>query len=362
MELDHAITTFTQSVQQAAISAIPVYAAKRNQLTYPPALHYLWKLKNYYRHRYQRSRLPLLYHLYQLIAQIFSTYLTRLRNSKWSSFLDSLHTRTPQLWKVTWYFTKSPTTVPPLLHQGLHVYHSPHKAEVLAQQFERSHYLTLNMGTAHHTTTITRFVNRFFHTTTQHTPPLQLMNIYEVKRKILSLKLRSAPGITPLMLRHLSRKALTYLTQLFNHLLRLGHFPAIWRRAKVIPVPKPYKPDTDPNSYRPISLLSTLGKLFERILAARRTSFVNQRHLLPHTQFGFCKKHSTVSQLARITDYISHGYNLHKHSGMVFLDLDKAYDTVWIHGLLYKLIVFQLPTYLLFILKEYLEGRSLPCI
>jgi len=184
------------------------------------------------------------------------------------------------------------------------------------------------------------------------------MNIYEVKRKILSLKLRSAPGITPLMLRHLSRKALTYLTQLFNHLLRLGHFPAIWKRAKVIPVPKPNKPGTDPNSYRPISLLSTLGKLFERILAARLTSFVNQRHLLPHTQFGFRKKHSTVSQLARITDYISRGYNLHKHSGMVFLDLDKAYDTVWIHGLLYKLIVFQLPTYLLFIFKEYLEGRS----
>jgi hypothetical protein len=130
------------------------------------------------------------------------------------------------------------------------------------------------------------------------------------------------------MLRHLSRKALTYLTQLFNHLLRLGHFPAIWKRAKVIPVPKPNKPGTDPNSYRPISLLSTLGKLFERILAARLTSFVNQRHLLPHTQFGFRKKHSTVSQLARITDYISHVYNLHKHSGMVFLDLDKAYDTV----------------------------------
>ena len=177
MELDHAITTFTQSVQQAAISAIPVYAAKRNQLTYPPALHYLWKLKNYYRHRYQWSRLPLLYHLYQLIAQIFSTYLSRLRNSKWSSFLDSLHTRTPQLWKVTWYFTKSPTTVPPLLHQGIHVYHSPHKAEVLAQQFERSHYLTLNMGGTHHTTTITRFVDRFS-TVLIRTPLLYNSQIY----------------------------------------------------------------------------------------------------------------------------------------------------------------------------------------
>ena len=213
----------------------------------------------------------------------------------------------------------------------MQVYRTPLKAEVLAQQFERSHYLTHNKGTPHHTTTITRFVDRFFRNTTPHTSHLQLTNIYEVEQKILSLKLRSAPGndrITPLMLRHVSRKALTHLTHLFNHLLRLGYFPTNWKRAKVVPIPKPNKPGTDPNSYRPISLLSTLEKLFERILATRLMSFVNRQHLLLHAKFGFHKKHSTVSQLARITDYISNGYNLHKHSDMVLLDLEKAYNTV----------------------------------
>jgi hypothetical protein len=215
------------------------------------------------------------------------------------------------------------------------------------------------MGTPHHTTTITRFVERFFRNTTPHTFPLQLTNIYEVKRKLLTLKLRSAPGkITPLMLRHLSRKTLTHLTNLFNHLLRLGHFPTCWKKAKVVPITKPNKSGTDPNSYRPVSLLSTFGKLFERIIAIRLTSFVNRQHLLPHAQFGFRKKHSTVSQLARITEYTSNGFNLHKHSGMVLLDLEKAYDTVLIHGLLCKLIVLKLPTYLLFTLKAFLEGRS----
>jgi len=84
------------------------------------------------------------------------------------------------------------------------------------------------MGTPHHSITITRFVDRFLRNTIPHTSPLHLTNIYEVKQKILSLKLRSAPGndgITHLMLRHLSRKTLTHLTYLFNHLLRLGHFP-----------------------------------------------------------------------------------------------------------------------------------------
>jgi hypothetical protein len=94
------------------------------------------------------------------------------------------------------------------------------------------------------------------------------------------------------------------------------------------------------------------------VLATQLTSFVNRQHLLPHAQFGFCIKHSTISQLAQITDYISNGYNLHKHSGMVLLDLEKAYNTVWIHGLLYKLIVFKLPTYLLFTLKAFLESHT----
>jgi hypothetical protein len=79
---------------------------------------------------------------------------------------------------------------------------------------------------------------------------------------------------------------------------------------------------------------------------------------LPHEQFGFRKKHSTVSQLAWISDYISNGYNLHKHSSMVLLDLEKAYDTVWIHGLLHKLITLKIPTYLIFILRTFLEGCS----
>jgi hypothetical protein len=163
------------------------------------------------------------------------------------------------------------------------------------------------MGANNHFLAVTRYVNKFFRSTTPQTPQSQLTNHYKVRHKILSLKLQAAPGedgITSPMLRHLSRKALTYLTQLFNHLLQLGYFPNTWKKDEVIPIPKPNKPPSDPHSYRPISLLSIVGKLFERIIASRLTANVNQ-HLLPHKQFGFRKKHSTISQLAQISDYIS---------------------------------------------------------
>ena len=105
-------------------------------------------------------------------------------------------------------------------------------------------------------------------------------------------------------------------------------FPQQLEECKSNPILKPNNPPSEPSSYRPISLLSTLSKLFERVLTARLTSFVNQRHLLPNVQFGFRKKHSTVAQLARIADFITNGFNLHKHTGMILLDIEKAYDSV----------------------------------
>jgi len=217
------------------------------------------------------------------------------------------------------------------------------------------------MGSIHHSQTVSRHVNRFFRTNFSHIPKLQLTNPYEVRRKIFLLKPRASPGadgITSVLLRHLSKKALIFLTNIFNHLLRMSHFPSAWKRATVIPIPKPNKPPSYPSSYRPISLLSIVSKLFERIIANRLVTYVSQQRLLPPEQFGFRKKHSTVTQLARITDYISNGYNLHKHTGMVSLDIEKAYDTVWIDGLLYKLISFKVPTYLIYILKAFLTDRS----
>ena len=162
-----------------------------------------------------------------------------------------------------------------------------------APRFRPMSLSTLHFGPQNHSQSITRALNRFFCRSTPQTPQLHLTSPYEVKRKILSLKPRSAPGedgITSTMLRNLYRKSLSYLTRLFNHLLRRGLFPNTWKRAKVIPIPKPNQPASDPNSYRPISLLSTVGKLFERLIARRLISFVNQQLLLPQEQFGFRKK------------------------------------------------------------------------
>ena len=71
-------------------------------------------------------------------------------------------------------FHKTLCIPPPLVHQGVQVYHTQRKGDLLAQQFERSHHLTLHLRTPHHSATITRFVDKFFRSTTPHAPPYNL--------------------------------------------------------------------------------------------------------------------------------------------------------------------------------------------
>ena len=103
-------------------------------------------------------------------------------------------------------------------------------------------------------------------------------------------------------LRLLHDRALTFLTVVFNAVLRLQYYPSVWEYARVISILKPGKDPTLPSSYRPISLLDTVGKFFETILLARILREVNDRELIRDEQFGFRPKLSTTLPLAKLVE------------------------------------------------------------
>lgn len=108
----------------------------------------------------------------------------------------------------------------------------------------------------------------------QHTVelPLPYITPQEINNEIHFLKNKKAPGhdlITNEILKMLPKKAILYLTALFNSCLRFGYFPKIWKHAQIILFQKPGKPKDVLSSYRPVSLLSTLSKLFEKLIASR---------------------------------------------------------------------------------------------
>ena len=93
------------------------------------------------------------------------------------------------------------------------------------------------------------------------------------------------------------------------------------------------KDPTQPYSYRPISLLDTIGKLFEKILLARILYVVNERGLMRDEHFGFRPVNSTSLHLARLVEKIARNFGDNTLTGAGFLDVAKAFDTIWIDGL-----------------------------
>ena len=126
----------------------------------------------------------------------------------------------------------------------------------------------------------------------------------------------------------------------------------------MISILKPGNDPAQPSSYRPISPLDTIGKLFEKILLTRILYEVGDRGLLKDEEFGFRPRHSTSLQLARLVEQITRNFGERRLTGPVFLDVAKAFDTVWIEGLLYMLTILNFPSYFVHIISSYLRGRT----
>jgi hypothetical protein len=101
-----------------------------------------------------------------------------------------------------------------------------------------------------------------------------------------------------------------------------------------------------------------IGKFFEKILMARILHEVSERGLIQDEQFGFRPRHSTSLQLARLVERITRNFSEKRLTGSVLLDAAKAFDTVLIDGLLYKLTLFNFPSYIVHTISSYLRHRT----
>ena len=114
--------------------------------------------------------------------------------------------------------------------------------------------------------------------------------------------------------------------------------PCHVKKATIIPIHKKGKNKKNPNSYRPISLLSCLGKLLEKVTNRRLLSFLEDNNVLSQTQTGYRKHRSTEDQLALIAQDIENAFQEKKKVVAIFFDLTKAFDKVWREGLLLKVL------------------------
>jgi hypothetical protein len=115
------------------------------------------------------------------------------------------------------------------------------------------------------------------------------------------------------------------LVTAFNVILDTQHFQPVWKHARVSSILIRGKDPALPSSYRTISPLYTIGKVFEKI--------ISRCGLLRDERFVFRPKHSTSLRLTRLVERVSRNLGEKQLTGAVFLHVAKAFDTVWVDGL-----------------------------
>ncbi|KAL4111862.1 hypothetical protein QTP88_015739 [Uroleucon formosanum] len=356
-DIDDAVNLLTTNIQTSVWnSAKPVPLHVKPSPHLPSYIRTLIAQKHRARVIWQRTRYPIDKSHYNALTQKLKRLLANLKSESYAKYISSLTDIDGSLWKVTRKLLRIHNPPPTLRNaDGSWALSEQSQANIFANHLS-------NTFQPHHniiSPTKIQEVVSFLNSPLPMYPPPRAFYPSEVEFNLKKKSPNKSPGfdlISTEVVKHLPRKTIIFLTQIYNAMLRLSYFPILWKYSIIILIPKPKKPPDCPSSYRPISLLPTLSKLFEKLLLKRILPIVDEAKILPDSQFGFRNSHSTIHQDHRLVDKISFALEEKLYCTGAFLDVSQAFDRVWHSGLLYKLKLI-LPSHYYLILKSYLEDR-----
>ena len=183
---------------------------------------------------------------------------------------------------------------------------------------------------------------------------------FEVKNIISKLnthKSTGLDGIGPNIIKSSGDTIISCVTSIINNSICAGVFPDKLKEARVLPIFKSGRKELCEN-YRPISILPTISKIFERHIASHLQVFLQNTCVIHEKQSGFRKNHSCNTALIRLIDDWIKDVDNGKLIGTVFLDLRKAFDLVDHEILMYKLKLHHFSENTLKLFNSYLSNRK----
>ena len=182
----------------------------------------------------------------------------------------------------------------------------------------------------------------------------------EIFKEISSLKGNKAPGddnISVKILKICKNVLSSPLSYLINTIISTGKYPDKLKLGRVIPIYKKGNP-SEPSNYRPITLLSIINKLIEKVLYSRYYQFFEKHRIIFNYQFGFRQDYSTTLALIEITDHLRAQTENKNITLGIYIDLTKAFDMVNHEILFKKLENYGIRGLALALIKSYLENRE----
>lgn len=219
-----------------------------------------------------------------------------------------------------------------------------------------NHFLSSFSNTTNNSVLTNYYKNNTFSNKTFN---FKLVSTNEVRDIISSIK-TNASGcdcISLTMVKYCCPKIISYITHIINVCLEIGVFPSNWKNALIIPLPK-CNNVSSLGDLRPISILSILSKIFEKVLYKQLFDFANNNNIIDQHQSGFRKGHSTATALTRITDDVLRGIDNKEITAVALLDFSKAFDTINHELMCLKLKYYGLSDTAVCLVTSYLSNRQ----
>lgn len=305
--IDTTVDLLTAAIQNARDKAVPVRTINLSRPALPPYILSLIREKRRIYRLYIKSKNPLLKTEFNRLSSLIRLKINKFKEDSWWRTCSSLTYRDGgKFWaKFKMLTGRHKRLNAPLHHNNTIAASDAQKAQTFASVLERTFHVPegpkFNVHFKHH---VNRATSDFLATPDApgNRPIMRPFEEREVS-DILGSMSKRAPGEDGLekqALSHLPTCAVSLLTSIYNSCLLASYFPARWKRATTVMIPKPNKALSDPNSYRPIALLDHLGKILEKLINCRLRDYCDERSLLPASQAGFRKCYTTVDQVARL--------------------------------------------------------------
>ena len=360
-DIDNSTTNLINLIQNAIKLATPKITLSEKHFILSTNIKKIIAMKRRQRRIWQNTHFPEDKKKLNKISKDLKNLLEQHKNNSINNFVTNLTANKDtnySIWKVI-KKNKTPFQyIPPILNENnLWAKSNIEKVEAFANHFEtvfKPFEIISNNNTDQE---ILKNLDAPF----QLSKPIKPFKTKEILEIIkLNTHGKKAPGmdlVNGTIIKNLSEKSLVLIKIIFNAILRIFHFPKCWKTAQIILIPKPGKKPELTSSYRPISLLPILSKIFEKLLLKRLKPILADQNLIPNHQFGFRNNHSTIEQVHRIVKTINQSFEEKKYCSAIFLDIMQAFDKVWHTGLLYKLKSILPYTYYQ-IFKSYILNRS----
>ncbi|GBM80715.1 RNA-directed DNA polymerase from mobile element jockey [Araneus ventricosus] len=356
--IDSFVESYENAIMEAKIAASnPI---TNNQSYIDPRIRKLNNERNFARRMAQKYRTPVLRSIANKLNKQINKLNDKIENENYVNTLINVNTDDGSFWNFVRPFNRKINKIPTLNGPATIAQPDTEKANCLADSLEKQ----FQLNDVHHAETenlVNKTVKEFFNNVPYKFNDIKPIDLTEITNYIKKLNKKKSPGIDGIKnktIQNLPNQYIYFLAKLIKNIMIFGYFPTRWKTATVIPILKPGKDPTVPDSCRPISLLSSISKIAEQFILIRLNEHLENNNVLIPEQFGFRKNLSTTHQLLRVTEYIEEGFSNKQKTGAVFLDIQKAFDRVWQDALIYKLINYNTPSYLIKFFTSYLYNRK----